>query len=97
MLNTGTIYVLKTQKSLLKATTMITGPNNARHVVWALGERFLFRIFYTNLCFISVLNMYATRYVLGRAGTTKPGPNDAKCVIWTLGELILLFLRVFSH
>ena len=47
--------------------------------------------------FYSVINVYATRYVPGRADTTKTGPNDAFRVVWTLGELILLNLRVFLY
>ena len=38
MICIGTIDVLKVGRGVLKATTTITGPNDARHVIWALGE-----------------------------------------------------------
>ena len=31
---------MKVQKGVWKATMRITGPNNVRHVIWALGECF---------------------------------------------------------
>ena len=37
------IYV-STYDYIMKATTTITGPNDARRVVWALGEFFYFYI-----------------------------------------------------
>ena len=44
---TGTIYVIQ-------ARTTITGPNNAYHVVWALGEYFI-KIY---LCFTKILILF---------------------------------------
>ena len=39
----------KTQGCLWGATTTVTGPNDARRVVWALGEFFFFFVFFIYL------------------------------------------------
>ena len=38
MIFIDTIYVLKVRKGIWKATTTMTGPNDASGVVWVLGE-----------------------------------------------------------
>ena len=73
----------------------LTGPNDARRVVWAIGTCFFFFF-----CIFSILTnvsrLYSTGYVIERAGMTKTGPNDAKRAVWTLGEVFFFSLRVFQ-
>jgi hypothetical protein len=71
MIYIGAFDVLKTQSRLWKATTTITGPNDARRVVWALGEFF----------FISVVFFYLFNDVYRYYGRSKgtegfSGGND---------------------
>ena len=42
MICIGTIWCIKGTRGIWKATTTIMGPNDARHVVWALGVSFFF-------------------------------------------------------
>ena len=68
----------------------IMGPNDARHVVWAIGEFFIyfFRVFLTLIDILSIYscNIRSTR--AGRYRTIRIGPNDAPGVVWALGEYI---------
>ena len=74
----------KTQGCLWGAMTTVTGPNDARRVVWALGEFFFFlRVFYL----FNDLHRYygcseGTEGSSGEATTTTTGPNDARRVVW---------------
>ena len=74
----------------------ITGPNDARRVVWAISTCF-FLFFCIISILTSVLRLYSTIYVIGRAGSTKTGPNDAKRVVWTLGEVFFSPFFFFSY
>ena len=73
--------------------TTKTGPNDARRVVWALGEYFIillsfFLMLTKDLLYVLVPIM---KYVTGWAGTAKTGPNDARCVVWAVCEFILFY------
>ena len=68
-----------------------TCPNDARCVVWALGELF-FKYQTNGLLYIQVLS---TIHAIGRAVMMKMGPNDAGCVVWALGEFFFSFFRIF--
>ena len=67
-----------------RAATMKTGPNDARRVIWAVGECFIL-----SLCVFpiptNVLLIQISKYVTGRAATAKIGPNDAHGVVWAIG------------
>ena len=78
-----------------QACTTKTGPNDAKRVVWTLGELILFLtvIFSCKLMFYGKYSMYYTGYSTGWAGMTKTSPNDARCVVWALG---VCFLKVFE-
>ena len=70
-----------------------TGPYDASHVVWALGESF-FILFNTNNFFIvSIESIYGIRKRerAGMPGTTKKGPNDTRHVVWALVESFFFF------
>ena len=73
-----------------------TGPNDARRVVWAIGEFFK----YISLCFYILTNILSTyRCNLqgmerGRAVMMRTGPQDARHVIWAIGEFFSNFFRV---
>ena len=41
LISIGTFYVLNGWSSLGKAATTKTGPNNARHVIWAISLLFI--------------------------------------------------------
>ena len=70
---------------------MRKGPNNARHVVWALGECFLisFIFFDDNICFnadmtYNIKTMQLER--LWKAKTVRKGPNNARHIVWAVCE-----------
>ena len=70
---------------------MRKGQNDARHVVWALGECFLisFVFFDDNICFNADMtyNIQTMRLErLWKAKTVRKGPNDVSSIIWSLGE-----------
>ena len=81
--------------------TMKTGPNNARSIVWALGEFFfLFFSYFLAywLMFYSLYRILFTKYVTGewwRVATTKTGPDNAGHVIWALDEWSFLFFSSY--
>ena len=60
------------------------GPNDARHVVWAiLGEFFLksfLRVFITYV--LSNYRCYLQTTEARRSAMTGLGPNDVPCVVW---------------
>ena len=79
---------------------MRKGPNNARHVVWALGECFLisFMFFDDNICFIADMayNIQITQLErLWNVKMMRKGPNDTRCVVWALGECFLISFMFF--
>ena len=79
------------------------GPNNVRHVIWALGESsffFLFILFNTNNFFIVSIGYIYGIHRRKRAGmtrTTKTGQNDTSHVIWALGEFFFFFFSLYSN
>src|ERR1700678_2339922 len=91
----GCIYVLQAREGFGSTAITKTGPNDARHIVWALGAMFLILFFYilTN----DFLFYLRPRYVLqAREGfvsmaITRTGPNDARHVVWALGAMFLIF------
>ena len=91
MTGLGATEVLNVQRAFWKATVTVTGPNDARHVVWALGDFFF-------LCSFLILNdiysMEGSPRASSKAMRTIMGPNGAKCVVWAHGEY-LFFLFVF--
>ena len=75
-----------------KAMTMGNGPNDAGHVVWALGEciSFFFSFVFidSNACFFAYTasNLHTTRYGDRQKSTTMGnGPNENRHVVWALG------------
>ena len=79
------------QGEIWRAIMMRKGPNNARHIVWALGECFLisFVFFDDNICFNADMtyNIQTTRLErLWKAKMVRKGPNDVSSIVWTLGE-----------
>ena len=91
MTGLGATEVLNVQRAFWKATVTVTGPNDARRVVWALGVFFF-------LCSFLILNdiysMEGSPRASSKATRTIMGPNGAKCVVWAHGEY-LFFLFVF--
>ena len=73
----------------------ITGPNNARCVVWAIGIFFSLWVFYIltifmySICLIDVLRDWQ------EGKKRKMGPNDAKHVVWAISEFIIIIIRVY--
>ena len=63
-----------TEGSSGEATTTTTGPNDARRIVWALGEFFLFflRVFYL---FNDLHRYYKVQYGSTQATTATTGPR----------------------
>ena len=77
---------MKVQRGLEKAAAMLTGLNDARCVVWAIGEFFFFlsMFFYilTTMVTLKGCNMHSTRRRVERKDWEEPtkrktGPNDA--------------------
>ena len=69
---------------------MKTGPNDARHVIWAKGMcfYFTFMFFYTYYIFffyLGFIGVYKRQGGLGWVVMRKTGPNDAKHVVWAIG------------
>ena len=65
-------------------------PNDARHVIWALGKCF----FFTNLCLIVYLGSYIKNTGLegkGELVMVKTGLNDTRCVVWALGKPFYIY------
>ena len=70
----------------------MTGPNDARHVVWASGELFLFSscFFLYLTIYIGTLNILRVQCGSTRATTTTTGPNNVRRVVWALGEFFFI-------
>ena len=69
---------LKVQKGVWKATMRITGPNNVRHIIWALGECFF-------ILFPSYFNgFYRLPLVLGVEAMTTDVSSSRYVIIFCL-------------
>ena len=67
------------------ATTTRTGPNDASHVVWALGEFFfnLLHVFFGYLTiYIGTTDSLKVQCGSTQAKTTTTGPNDTSHTVW---------------
>ena len=64
-------------EGIFKATTTIPGPNDAVHIVWAIGEYFLLIIC---VSFLFLTSIYSVSNRLQRWD-----PNDGVTVVWVLG------------
>ena len=73
-----------TERSSGGATTTTMGPNDARRVVWALGEFFLifFVFFWYLTIYIATTDSLKVWCGSTQAKTTTTGPNDARRVVW---------------
>ena len=84
-----------------KTMTMGNGPNDTRHVVWALvGVFYCFPfIFLCEYMFYCIFRFQHTMWYGDRwkAMTLGNGPNDARHVVWALGECISFFLRFYWY
>ena len=93
MTSLGATEVLNVQRAFWKAMVTVTGPNDARHVVWALGEFFI-------LCSFLILNDIYSMEGSPRASSKVTrmimGPNSAKCVVWAHGEYFFFSLCLFN-
>ena len=97
----GTTNSLKVRYGSTQPTTVTTGPNDVRRVVWALGE---FSLYFS---FIHLILIIIFRYYNLQKGYLKPrrdvwkammritGPNDARCVVWALGEFFYILFPSF--
>ena len=65
---------------------MRTGPDNARHIIWAIGKSFSFSFvfFNTNYCFYSLLHE-----------AMRTGPDDAGQVVWAIGKSVSFYFVFF--
>ena len=70
-----------------------TGPDDAKCVIWVVGEFFLskFQFFSFILTFYCIPRLLYTAYMTGRVVTVKTGPNDVGHVVWALGEFFFIF------
>ena len=59
-----------------RPATTKTGPNDASHIVWAIGTS-IFISFDTHLCFV-IYMMFLMKYMMERPATTNTGPNDTR-------------------
>ena len=82
---------------VLKDAEMFVEGNDARHVVWAIGEFFLLlHVFFWYLTInIGTTDSLKVRCGSTQATTTTTGPNDARRVVWALGEFFLIFFMFF--
>ena len=92
MTGLGATEGLNVQRAFWKAMVTVMGPNDARCVVWALGEFFFF------LCSFLILNdiysMEGSLRASSKATRTIMGPDGAKCVVWAHGEYLFFSLRL---
>ena len=71
-----------------RAAVTRTGPDDAGHVVWAIGNSFPFYFMFfntTNYCFYSLLRK-----------ATRTGPDDAGQVVWAIGKSVSFILCFFN-
>src|ERR1700678_156652 len=92
----GCIYFLQAQEGFGWTAITKTGPNDARHVVWALDTFFFFCVLYilTNdfLFYLGCIYVLQAREWFGSMAITKTGPNDARHVVWALGTMFFIFI-----
>ena len=72
---------------------MEMGLNDARHVVWALGEFFFFLkyvFFYTNI--LLYIYVFINKICDEEGRMIKTGLNDAKHIVWAICECFFFFL-----
>ena len=62
------------------------GPNNAKHVIWAISEFFISINNITSIKDILKLQMY-----LWEATMKRTGPNDAFCVVWAISKFFYYY------
>ena len=90
---TGSNGILKLWRYLQEATTKRTGPNDVKHVVWAISTCFFFLIvfffFFFKKSFLSTRSIGATVLQMDaqEATTRKTSPNDMNCVVWAISFL----------
>ena len=66
------------------------GPNNAKHVIWAISEFFISINNITSIKDILKLQMY-----LWEATMKRTGPNNTFCVVWAISKFFLLLFVFF--
>src|ERR1700728_700926 len=76
-----------TNKCTRSPAMMQTGPNDARHVVWAIGMSFLIsvRVFHILMIISVIFRLYLSNKCTRRPAITQTGPNDARRVVWAIG------------
>ena len=79
--------------------TTTTGPNNARRVVWALGEFiFYFRVFFGYLTiYIGTTDSLQVRCGSTQATTTTTRPKRCETRRLGLGEFFFFIIRCFYN
>ena len=78
-----------------KAVMMKTGPNDAKHIVWAIIRSFVLTIVFR--FWIPFLQHNDATRRLGWAATSKMGPNDMLCVVWAISRFLFILTRVFRY
>ena len=67
---------------------MRTGPDDARHVIWAIGKSFSFYFMFflknINYCFYSLL-----------CKATRMGPDNARHIVWAMGRSVPFYFVFF--
>ena len=72
------------------------GPNDAKRVVWAIQEFFIY-LFHVLLLLTSVFRYYLSTGRLRYTETTKTGPNDVRRVVWAIHRFFLSFFSCFTY
>src|ERR1700678_126639 len=92
----GCIYVLQAREWFGSTAITKTGPNDDRHVVWALGTMFFILIFFSCHSFedLGCIYVLQAREWFRSTAITKTGPNDTRHVVWALGMFLFSFFRV---
>ena len=73
-----------------------TGPNDARHVVWAI-----IKFFYYDFCGLLIQKLYIQIQPMflmaqGRQ-VTKTGPNNASGVVWAIGNFFFFSCFIYTN
>ena len=78
---------------------METGPNDARHVIWARSKFYFYSLFVLLLLMLltSVYKLNTQRRVRKKGMVTKTGPNDARRVVWANSKSFFSFLLFFCY
>ena len=72
--------ILERERAGMPGTTK-KGPNDTRHIIWALGGSFFFLSLYYLILTIFFIHK---RERAGMPSMTKKGPNDMRHIIWAL-------------